>query len=71
MNTKDKDERIELLRQDPDFKALVKALESQNQEQVEAFYSHYEHDEDKGVEDDAQLPNGEEVHGPDGRTGKD
>ncbi|MGO9569721.1 MAG: hypothetical protein ACLP5H_19490 [Desulfomonilaceae bacterium] len=52
MTTNEKDERIRALKQDPDFRALVNALESQTPEQVESFYEHYEHSDGKG-EDDA------------------
>lgn len=47
------DDSIKALRQDPDFRALVNALESQSSEQVESFYSHYEcseHEEKEGTE---------------------
>lgn len=52
MSTNDKDERIKTLRQDPDFRALVDALQSQTPEQVESFYEHFEVSDVKG-EDDA------------------
>jgi hypothetical protein len=51
MSTKGKDETMETLRRDPDFKALVKALESQSPKQIEAFYSHYGQKEEQGTED--------------------
>jgi hypothetical protein len=54
MNKDNKDDRIRALRQDPDFRALVNALESQTTEQVDSFYSQYESEEDTGAEDDAQ-----------------
>ena len=48
MSTNDKDERIKTLRQDPDFRALVDALQSQTPEQVESFYEHFELSDGKG-----------------------
>jgi hypothetical protein len=54
MNKDNRDDRIKTLRQDLDFRALVTALESQNQDQVGLFYSQYEPEEDTGAEDDAQ-----------------
>jgi hypothetical protein len=35
-------DRIEALRQDPDFRELVKCLKSQTQEDVEAFLEYYD-----------------------------
>lgn len=62
MKTEDRDERIEALKLDPDYRALVKVLESQTPEQVESFYSHYEHEETEEVGDASpKLGNGEEV----------
>jgi hypothetical protein len=48
METQGKDERVEALRQDPDFRALVSALKAQTPEQVELFYSRCEHSEHEG-----------------------
>ncbi len=55
MRTNHKDKRIKALRHDPDFRALVDALESQTPEQVDSFHSHYgcsEQEEKVEAEDD-------------------
>lgn len=62
MKTEDQDKRMEALKQDPDYRALVKVLELQTPEQVESFYSHYEHEEKEEVADvSPKFGNGEEV----------
>jgi hypothetical protein len=35
-------ERIEALREDPDFQALVKCLKSQAQDEIDRFLKHYD-----------------------------
>jgi hypothetical protein len=52
MNIRNQDKRIEMLRQDPDFRALVKLLDSQSAEQVDAFYSQYEREEGQEMDHD-------------------
>jgi len=43
--TKHGDDRIKKLRDDPDFKALVKLLREQDPERVESFIEHMEEPE--------------------------
>ncbi len=47
------EERIKKLRQDPDFRALVRALKDQPEEQIERFLeSCNEDDSDEGITDE-------------------
>lgn len=52
-----KEDRIQKLRQDPDFHALVKLLDEQKPEQVESFINRYDTEEDE--EDHEQDLGGE------------
>ena len=54
MNKQIENERIKALRSDPDFRALVKSLQSQTPEQLELFYEQYEREEynEEGADND-------------------
>lgn len=52
-----KEDRIQKLRQDPDFRALVRLLDEQKPEQVESFVNRC--DTEDGEEDHEQDPGSE------------
>ncbi len=51
------EERIKKLRQDPDFKALVRALKGQSEERIERFIESCNEDETTEGTTDEQAPN--------------
>jgi hypothetical protein len=53
------DDRIKKLREDPDFKELVKLLKDHKPDRLEAFSDHYECNDDNKSASDADCNEGE------------